>query len=145
MTYTPAYGCHGMTRKAGPLIPDTKEQIVKNDVTKGTPLLKNEKISLDAAERSAEKQLALIRAKKEAWNLMQDQKDKAKGGYLPENDLPASKVSSTAAPPEMSSTPGRKAVRRPAEMGSEEKEYYLRRGGDEEEWSQVSEVVHSTP
>ena len=67
------------------------------------------------------------------------------GRLLAENDLPASKASSTAAPPEMSSTPGRKAVRRPAEMGPEEKEYYLRRGGDEEEWSQVSEVAHSTP
>lgn len=83
LTYTPAWGAHGMTRQAGPLPKDVKDQLVEKSPPKGDLNLNNHKIALDAQQRSLENQLKNVKEQKEAWAKFQAEKDKHKG-YLKE-------------------------------------------------------------
>ena len=54
LEYTPAYGATGLHRQAGPLPEDTKKQVEElGEKAPGNPLLKNQAIGLDGAERYA--------------------------------------------------------------------------------------------
>ena len=76
LSYTPAFGAHGLTRQAGPLAADTTTQLVEKKPDKGSIELKDKKIGLDAAERSLEKRMETIRKQKEQWLSTQQRKDK---------------------------------------------------------------------
>ena len=66
LSYTPAFGAHGLTRKAGPLSKDVETALAKEDPEKlkGTVKLKDAHIGLDGAEQSLLNQLAKIKERK---------------------------------------------------------------------------------
>ena len=67
LSYTPTWGSHGMTRAAGPLCQDVRQQLEIKKPEKGSVELNNKKISYDAQERSLEQKLANVKSKKEEW------------------------------------------------------------------------------
>jgi hypothetical protein len=56
-----------MTRAAGPLCQDVRQQLEIKKPEKGSVELNNKKISYDAQERSLEQKLANVKSKKEEW------------------------------------------------------------------------------
>ena len=112
LSYTPAYGAHGMTRKAGPLTADTEkalEKIPQNE-QKGSMGLRDQKISLDGAETSLLRRLEQVQRQKKDWV------DKHPEPKQVEKDATASH----GAPASRTCTPTtRKMVRRPAETAEE--------------------------
>ena len=157
MKYVPAFGAHAMSRKAGPLGNDVAKQMEEKKPAAGSMELQNQKISLDAAERSLKDRLTTIQKQKEDWVNMQKKKDnyaqRAKdlaGGY-PKGPVGPDKTQSTLMPSQgggsaedymMSQTPGRKSIRK-AEMTSEEaelmtKQEFMEKKEEEEEWQKVN-------
>ena len=102
-----------MTRQAGPLPSDTK-QVVESlgNEAAHNPLLKNQAICLEGAERSLMKRLEVIKAQKA--------KALAKQGYHEEN-IKEEGVSQPSDAEELKTTPGRKM--RKNEVSAEDQEY----------------------
>ena len=158
LTYTPAFGSHGLCRQAGPLAKDVETQVAVKKPEKGSCELMDRKIGLDGAERSLVNRLETVRRQKEAWQQVQDKKNlhknqSSKGspsgpeasGHPPKaspstpSPTPASGAGygSETIDLTMNVTPGRKA-RKPQET-AEDLEYHLRQQQQEaEEWTQVS-------
>lgn len=143
LTYTPAFGCHGLSRKAGPLATDVEAQIKIHSPQKGSELLKDRTVGLEAAERSLQQRLEVIQAQKKSYQEVQDRKNQSKVKDLQGYPGVQTSKAPTALPSvknEMAETPGRKA-RRPEET-AEHLEYQNRAQviSDEEEeaWSKVS-------
>ena len=134
LSYTPAYGATGLHRQAGPLPEDTKHQIEElGEKAPYNPLLKNQAVGLDGAERSLLTKLDHIRARKAAT-----------GYYAP--PTPSTNVTSSPGTPtateraspadaeELSQVPGSKS-RRAADLPAEQVEYEDR---SHRSWSPVS-------
>ena len=141
--HTPAFGCHGLSRKAGPLATDVEAQIKIHSPQKGSELLKDRTVGLEAAERSLQQRLEVIQAQKKSYQEVQDRKNQSKVKDLQGYPGVQTSKAPTALPSvknEMAETPGRKA-RRPEET-AEHLEYQNRAQviSDEEEeaWSKVS-------
>ena len=97
MSYTPAFGATGATRKAGPLDKDTAQAIAKLPANEllGNNHLKNEKISLDGAEASLLRKLENVQKKKAEWEQSQVTK-----GYASGPQPAAAKAKATVTPVE---------------------------------------------
>ncbi|CAK9116829.1 unnamed protein product, partial [Durusdinium trenchii] len=69
LSYTPAYGAHGLTRAAGPLAKDVERQLEKVPANeqKNSIHLKDTKIGLDGAEESLLQKLDEVQQKKKQW------------------------------------------------------------------------------
>ena len=76
LSYTPAYGAHGLTRAAGPLAKDVERQLEKvpPNEQKNSVHLKDKKIALDGAEESLLQKLDEVQQKKKQWQETQDRK-----------------------------------------------------------------------
>ena len=169
LSYTPAYGAHGLTRQAGPLQKDVADQLKKNPV-KGSVDLTNRKIGYDAQERSLEAKLEKVKQEKAAWAESQRLKNKAMGNQTTSKTSAGGEEnpgrgrqgqSSTLLDPssqgsepkktegvinleeDMNKTPGRKSRR--ADEAAEELEYSQRGNQDEKDWSVVSTPPGSSP
>ena len=134
-----------LSRKAGPLATDVETQIKIHSPQKGSELLKDRTVGLEAAERSLQLQqrLEVIQAQKKSYQEVQDRKNQSKVKDLQGYPGVQTSKAPTALPSvknEMAETPGRKA-RRPEET-AEHLEYQNRAQviSDEEEeaWSKVS-------
>ena len=159
LTYTPAFGSHGLCRKAGPLKKDVEAQMTEKKPEKGSCELMDRKIGLDGAERSLVNRLETVRRQKEAWQQVQDKKNQHNKDQLatgspvaPERSgrLPVASPSTPSPTPAsgagygsqstdqtMNTTPGRK-TRKPMET-PEDLEFNQRLQDQEDEgWSQVS-------
>lgn len=83
LSYTPTWGSHGMTRQAGPLCQDVRQQLEIKKPEKGSVELNNKKISYDAQKRSLEQKLANVKTKKEEWLQMRAKTPMAKMEAIP--------------------------------------------------------------
>ncbi|CAJ1438580.1 unnamed protein product [Effrenium voratum] len=120
LSYTAAYGAHAMNRQAGPFPSDTKEVVESlGNEAAHNPLLKNQAICLEGAERSLMKRLEVIKAQKA--------KAFAKQGYTEEN-IKEEGASQPSDAEELKTTPGRKM--RKNEITAEEQEYDTLELGD---------------
>lgn len=79
LSYTPAYGSHGLTRQAGALPADTKEMVeTLGNNADYSEKLRDRNIGLEGAEKSCLTQLAKIQAQKAAYNQSKTAVDKPK-------------------------------------------------------------------
>lgn len=85
VTYIPAFGASGATRKAGPLSSDTKQQLatIPPNEQKGSIHLKDEKISMDGAEASLLRRLEQVQDRKKEWTAIQAAKTKGTTSEAP--------------------------------------------------------------
>lgn len=157
LSYTPAFGAHGLTRQAGPLAADTTTQLVEKKPDKGSIELKDKKIGLDAAERSLEKRMETIRKQKEQWLSTQQRKDKfaaettkvspgkSSQGQSPERPMtPSPPTAGYAQDHTMALTGSKKSARLPEKSAEEYEIATQPENEEEEEWSRVTPVSPSS-
>ena len=138
LSYTPAFGATGATRKAGPLDQDTKTAISKipaNELA-GNRNLKNEKISLDGAENSLLKKLETVQKKKAQWEQSQQQlevKDtKETMGYATGSTAAMAKAKASAVV-----TPTVRKTRKPEETAEDHESAVIAVQDQEDDWTPI--------
>ena len=142
LSYTPAFGCHGSTRKSGPLTADTARTLdtVPVNEQKGNPNLRDQKIAIDGAEASLLRRLEQVQRQKKEW----DDKHPSK---MTEKDMDKdAATASHGAQASRTCTPTtRKMSRRPVETAEEVEALAAAAAteilSDVEEWS----VMNSPP
>lgn len=137
LSYTPAFGAHALTRKAGPLTVDTEREIKSlppNELA-GNMNLKDQKIGLDGAETSLLRRLEQVQKQKMEWQ--EKQPTKKEGTSEKKHEL---NEVSTGAQTSKTCTPTTRKTRKP-EATAEEHEAQVHGANsvviqsDGEEWS----------
>ena len=140
--YTPAYGAHALHRKSGPLPSDTTEMVAKVGPNNAgyNEKMKDRSIALDAAESSAEKKLAQVRAMKAQWQKQHKEEEKNLNSTGPSEVPPRPQTPVPQPSEEMGTTPGRKA--RKPDQPAENLEYDNR---SNQSWSLAETPPSGTP
>ena len=142
LSYTPAYGAHALHRKSGPLPSDTTEMVAKVGPNNAgyNEKMKDRSIALDAAESSAEKKLAQVRAMKAQWQKQHKEEEKNLNSTGPSEVPPRPQTPVPQPSEEMGTTPGRKA--RKPDQPAENLEYDNR---SNQSWSLAETPPSGTP
>ena len=137
LSYTPAFGATGATRKAGPLKADTEAQVSRippNELPNNRNL-KNEKIMMDGAEASLLRKLEQVQAQKKQFDAAEDAKKKTMEEKPSKGYAAASATAKAAASSETTSMT--RKSRKP-ETTTEDHEAQVIAVGDEvEDWTPV--------